>query len=80
MVAFAACCHEVYIALQALRKPKRGRKSRPRMSNSVAGALKQHDKELELLGQTTELVEEQVGCRGASNWALARARDGPDGC
>ena len=49
------------LALQALPKPKRGRKSRPRMSNSVAGALKQHDRELELLGETTEPVEEQVG-------------------
>ena len=39
------------------------------MSNSVAGALKQHDKELELLGQTTELVGEQVGCWGARDWA-----------
>ena len=36
------------------------------MSNSMAGALKQHDKELDLvLGDTIEPVEEQVGCLGA---------------
>ncbi len=32
------------------------------MSNSMAGALKQRDKKLELLGETAEPVEEQVGC------------------
>ena len=48
-------------ALQALPKARRGRKSRPRMSNSVAGALKQHDKEVELLREPAEPVEEQVG-------------------
>ena len=49
------------------------------MSNSVAGALKQHDKERERLGETTELVEEQVGWLGASDWAWARD-EGPAGC